>query len=205
MKKVSKFWSAFSAFALLVTLAAPVAANHHEGFSVPSGNYALEDTHGYIVFSYSHLGFSKPHLRFDRFNVSLDADASKPAESKLSVTVDAASINSQVEAFDDHLNGADFFETEKYPEIAFVSTGMKRLEGDVFEVQGELTIKGVTKPVTLEATINKAANHPMQKKPTIGVSAKGTLLRSEWGLGKYAPAVGDEVTLDIQVELIKAE
>lgn len=195
------------AFALVVGLfgSGVVLADHHEGFGVPSGNYVLENTHGYITFSYSHLGFSTPHLSFDTFDVALTADASKPEASAVTVTIDANSINSRVEEFDDLLKGEDYFDSEKYPKISFISTGITRTGKDTFDITGALTIRDVTKPVTLAATINKAANHPMRKVPTIGVNAEGTLMRSEWGLGKYAPAVGDEVTLMVTAELIKAE
>ncbi|MEM1436906.1 MAG: YceI family protein [Pseudomonadota bacterium] len=194
----------FGALALLAALVAqPVSADNHAAFSVPTGTYKLEPTHGYIVFSYSHLGFSKPHLRFDSFDVTLNANSEQPDASTLAVTVAAASINSQVEEFDEHLNGEDYFDSTKYPEISFSSTKVTRSGDDTFEVVGDLTIKDVTKPVTLEATINKAANHPMRGKPTIGVSANGLIKRSEWGLGKYVPNVGDEVSMDIQVELIQ--
>lgn len=184
-------------------LAQPAAADDQPAFGVPTGTYKLEPTHGYIVFSYSHLGFSKPHLRFDSFDVTLNANSEQPDASVLTVTVAADSINSQVPEFDEHLNGEDYFDSEKYPEISFTSTKVTRSGDDTFEVVGDLTIKEVTKPVTLEATINKAANHPMRGKPTIGVSAHGKLKRSEWGLGKYVPNVGDEVSMDIQVELIQ--
>ncbi|MEM6708270.1 MAG: YceI family protein [Pseudomonadota bacterium] len=185
--------------------AAAALADHHEGFGVPSGNYVLEDTHGYITFSYSHLGFSTPHIGFDAFDVSLTADASKPEASNIAVTIDAKSINSRVAKFDEHLNADDFFDTAKYPEITFNSTAITRTGKDTFDITGDLTIKDTTKPVTLAATINKAANHPMRKVPTIGVNAEGKLMRSEWGLGKYAPAVGDEITLMVTAELIQAK
>ncbi len=173
------------------------------GFAVPSGAYELENTHGYITFSYDHLGFSTPHVGFNSFDVALNADSEDPSKSTVSVTIDASSIDSRVEEFDKHLIGSDYFDTANHPEITFASTGMVATGENTFDVTGDLTIKGVTKPVTLNATINKAANHPMRGVPTIGLSATGTLSRSEWGLGKYVPAVGDEVTLNITVELIK--
>lgn len=117
------------------------------------------------------------------------------------MVIDAASINSRVAKFDEHLNGDDFFDTANHPSISFDSTSVTKTGDNTFDVTGDLTIKGMTKPVTLAATINKAANHPMRKVPTIGISASTTLLRSDWGLGKFAPNVGDEVTIDIQVEM----
>ncbi len=179
------------------------AANSAVGFDVPSGTYELENTHGYITFSYDHLGFSTPHVGFNSFDVELTANIDNPAESSVNVTIDASSIDSRVDEFDKHLNGTEYFDTANHPEITFASTEMVATGDNTFDVTGNLTIKGVTKPVTLNATINKVGNHPMRNIPTIGLSASGTLSRSAWGLGKYAPVVGDEVTLFITVELIK--
>lgn len=173
-------------------------------FDVPSGEYVLEETHGYITFSYSHLGFSTPHVGFDTFSVNLQADQKNPANSKVSVDIDATSINSRVDLFDEHLNGPDYFDTANYPKITFNSTSIKQTSATSLEVNGDLTIKEVTKPATLNVTINKAAIHPMRKVPTIGMSAQGKVSRTELGLGKYAPAVGDEVTIYVTAELIKA-
>ena len=187
------------AAALLSTSYAASAAD----FPVPSGTYELENTHGYITFSYSHLGFSTPHVGFNEFDVTLNADSDNPEKSAVSVTINAASIDSRVEEFDKHLVGADYFDTANHPTITFESTSITAGEGNTFTVVGDLTIKGVTESVTLDATVNKAANHPMRRVPTIGLSASGKLLRSKWGLGNYAPAVGDEVTIYLSVELIK--
>lgn len=192
----------------IIALVAAVVLGHPQlaaaaTFAVPSGSYELENTHGYITFSYNHLGFSTPHVGFNNFAVSLEANSEDPAQSSVAVTIDAASIDSRVDEFDKHLNGKNFFDTANHPEITFKSTKMIATGETTFDVTGDLTIKGITKPVTLSATVNKAANHPMRKVPTIGLTAEGTLLRSEWGLGNYAPAVGDEVTLNITVEMIK--
>ena len=172
---------------------------------MPTGDYALDQTHAYITFSYDHLGFSSPHVGFDKLDATLKFNADDPESSSLSVVVDATSVNSRVADFDDHLNGADFFDTANHDEITFVASSITNTGENTFDVTGDLTIKGMTKPVTLAATINKAANHPMRRVPTIGVSATTTLLRSEWGLGKYAPNVGDEVSVTIEAELMQAE
>ncbi len=182
----------------LLALALPLAAS---AWDVPSGEYGLDKTHGYITFSYSHLGFSNPHVGFDRFEVSLNADAESPEDSSIEVLIDAASINSRVEVFDDHLNGENFFDTAKHPEITFVSTGISSTGENTFDIVGDLTIKGVTKSVTLNATINKAADHPFLQLPTIGVTAIAQVLRSDWELSRAVPMVSDEVSIFIDVEL----
>ena len=184
-------------------LALSLSTQSLANFSVPSGTYELEKTHGYITFSYNHLGFSTPHVGFNSFDVSLEADAEDPSKSSVQVTIDAASIDSRVDEFDKHLNGPDYFDTEKHPEITFSSTSMTSTGENTFAVAGDLTIKGVTKPIVLNATINKADKHPLRGVPTIGLSASGTVSRTEMGLGAYVPAVGDEVTINITVEMIK--
>ena len=169
---------------------------------VPSGEYTLDSSHGYITFTYSHLGFSNPRVGFNRFDTKLELDSSNPENSTVEVTIDASSIDSRVAEFNDHLNGSDFFNTAEYPTITFKSTKVEATGESTFDVMGDLTILGTTKPVTLATTINKAANHPMRNVPTVGVSASAILMRSEWGLDAYIPAVSDEVKLSIEVELL---
>ena len=186
--------------ALAASLAS-FAAGAMAAWDVPSGEYGLDKTHAYITISYSHLGFSNPHVGFDSFDVNLNADSENPENSKVEVLIDATSVNSRVESFNGHLNGKNFFDTANFPAITFKSTSIKSTGESTFDVTGDLTIKGITKPVTLAATINKAADHPMRKVPTIGVSATAKVSRSEWGLSRAVPNVGDEVTLMIEVEL----
>lgn len=190
-----------TALSLLLALSVLACGLVHADWNVPSGAYGLDKTHGYISFSYSHLGFSNPHIGFDEFEVVLQADADQPENSQLEVTIAAASIDSRVPLFDEHLNDEQYFDTTNHPKITFRSNEIVATGEDTFEVNGELTIKGVTAPLTLSANINKAGNHPISKLPTIGVSATGTLSRSAWGLSQYTPLVSDEVMLFIEVEL----
>ena len=182
-----------------------LALSAQAGMNVPSGTYGLDKGHAYITFSYSHLGFSTPHVGFNEFDVVLELDADNPEKSRLNVTIDAASIDSRVDVFDDHLRGADYFDTEKHPQITFRATRIEMTSDLEAKVTGDLTIKGITQPLTLEATLNKAANHPMLKVPTLGISARGSLQRSAFDLGKYAPAVGDNIDIYITVELPKTK
>ena len=185
--------------ATLLALPFSVSADLSE---VPSGEYNLDNYHGYITFTYTHLGFSNPRVGFNRFDAKLELDSSDPENSVVEVTIDATSIDSRVAEFNEHLNSADFFNTAEYPTITFRSTKVEATGGNTFKVAGDLTILGTTKPVTLTTTINKAGNHPMQNVPAVGVSASAKLMRSEWGLGAYVPAVSDEVELSIEVELL---
>tara|TARA_R110002049_G_scaffold138781_7_gene299202 strand:+ start:2738 stop:3337 length:600 start_codon:yes stop_codon:yes gene_type:complete len=198
MKKVLTGALAASMLSFSVTALADLS-------DVPSGKYTLDKTHGYITFSYSHLGFSNPHVGFNSFDVNVDLDSKNPEKSKVNVTIDASSIDSRVEVFNGHLNGENFFDTANYDTITFNSTKITAQDADTFTVNGDLTIKGITKPVTLVAELNKAANHPMRKVPTIGFSGEAKVKRSEWGLDRAVPAVGDEVTIYIEVELPQAK
>ncbi len=179
------------------------AAAKAEFSEVPDGIYDVDPEHGYIVFSYSHLGLSTPKVGFNSFTAVLDLDTESPAESTVDVTIDATSVDSRVPRFDEHLNSSEWLDTAQYPEITFESTGMKQTTDDTFEITGELTMKGITKPLTLTATINAAKIHPLKEIPVVGVSATGTVLRSDYGVDKYAPAVSDEVTVSIEVEMLK--
>ena len=173
--------------------------------AVPAGAYGLDKNHGYITFSYSHLGFSNPHVGFREFELEVILDNENVENSTVNVTIDATSIDSRLEEFDGHLNGPNFFDTANYPTITFESTSIEQTGDNTLNVTGDLTIKDVTKSVTLETTINKAGNHPMRNTPWIGVSAQTEVLRSEWGLNRAVPNVGDEVMIWIEVELPKAQ
>jgi polyisoprenoid-binding protein YceI len=147
------------------------------------------------------MGFSNPHVGFTDFDVALRLDSAKPELSEFSVTIVAGSIDSRVAEFNTHLKGADYFDVGAHPEIHFASSSLTMTSADTVTIEGMLTIKGVSKPVTLNATLNKAGMHPLAKVPTLGVSATAAIKRSEWGLGKYVPMVGDNVDIRIEVEL----
>lgn len=168
---------------------------------VPSGDYGLDKTHAYITLTYSHLGFSTPHVGFDSFELNLALDSDTPENSRVEVVIDVTSINSRVEKFDDHLNSADFFDTASFPEATFKSTSIERTGENTYNVTGDLTIMDVTKSIVLATTINKAAVHPMSKVPTVGMSGEATISRSELGLARAVPNVGDTVTIYVTAEM----
>jgi polyisoprenoid-binding protein YceI len=119
------------------------------------------------------------------------------------VTIDAKSVNTGFPMFNEHIQGEDFFDTAKIPNITFKSTAVK-FDGDKpVSVDGNLTIKGITKPVTLTITSFQLMPHPMLKKDAIGANAVAKIKRSDFNMGKYAPYVSDDVTLSIAVEAIK--
>jgi len=169
----------------------------------PAGIYKSEETHAYITFQYLHQGYARPTLRWNEFDATIDLNPSNPTDSKLSVTIDAASIDSGVERFDQHLVSADFFDVENHSEITFVSTSLSQTVTGSGTLNGMLTMKGISKPVTLDVKLNKVGEHFQTKKPIIGISASTQIKRSEWDLGLYTPLVGDEVDISIEIEFVK--
>lgn len=172
--------------------------------AVPAGSYKVDPTHAYINFQYTHLGLSKPTLSFDDFDIDLQLDNADPTKSSVNVSIDAASIITGSEIWTDHISGDDFFAIADNPTITFASTSFAAAGDDAYTVTGDLTIKGTTKPVTLDVTINGAMNHPMTGKPVVGITATGQVLRSDFGMGKFAPNVSDEVDLMITAEMGKS-
>ncbi len=164
--------------------------------------YTVDSSHTFPRFSYNHLGFSKQLSRFNKTTgtVTLDKAARSGA---VEVSIDMKSVDTGSSVFDGHIQGADFLDTANFPTATFKSTRVV-FEGEKpVSVEGNLTIKGVTKPVTLTVTSFQAMPHPMLKKDAIGANASTVIKRTEFNAGKYAPHVGDEVTLDIALEAIK--
>jgi len=182
----------------------PLAPGADVSTAVP-GVYKSEATHAYITFQYLHQGYARPTLRWNDFEATVNLDASNPTASTLNVTIDAASIDSGVEKFDEHLVSADFFDVANHPAITFTSTSLNQAAIGRGQLMGELTMKGITKPVKLDVTLNKVGENFRSKKPMIGISAKTRIKRSDWDLGKYTPVVGDDVDISIEVEFIKED
>ena len=181
--------------ALIVSLAAAAPA-----LAAPV-TYTVDNTHTFPRFSYSHFGYSTQLSRFDTTRGTVVYDAAAKTGS-VDITIDAKSVNTGYATFNEHIQGEDFLNTAKFPTSTFKSTKVI-FKGDKPEkVEGQLTIKGVTKPVTLTVTSFQAMAHPMLKKPAIGANAFVVIKRSDFGAGKYAPYVGDEVRIDIALEAI---
>ena len=165
-----------------------------------SGTYVLDPMHTIVLAQWNHMGFSNPSLNFANGTGQLVYDAANPAASSVQVTFPLSGITSFTPEFDTHLASGDFFDSAKFPEATFKSTSVAANGTNKFTVTGDLTIKGISKPVTLDVTLNGAGPHPMTKAPSIGFDATGTVKRSDWGLDYAAPAVSDEVTLRITTE-----
>jgi polyisoprenoid-binding protein YceI len=164
--------------------------------------YGIDPAHTAPYFEYSHFGYSNQLHRFDKTSGKIVLDRAAHAGS-VDVTIDATSVNTGLALFNGHIQGEDYFDTAKYPTITFKSTKVK-FDGDKpVAVEGNLTIKGVTRPVTLTVTSFQSMPHPMYKKDAIGANASAKLKRSEFNMGKSVPYVSDEVTLTIAVEALK--
>lgn len=171
-----------------------------------AATYTLDPAHTQVVYSWTHFGFSHPSGQFGKIQGTLEFDAAAPTRSKVEVTIDMASLNTNVPALDEHLQKEDFFDVAKYPQATFKSTKVEAgKDSKHLKVTGDLTLHGVTKPVVLEVTINKLGEHPMRKKPAAGFDATATLKRSEFGVGAYVPNISDEIALRITTETIAAD
>jgi polyisoprenoid-binding protein YceI len=162
-------------------------------------SYTIDPRHTYPSFEISHLGFSIQRGRFNTSAGKITLDTAAKSGS-IDVNIDAASIDTGLEALEKHLQGEDFFDVAKYPAITFVSKNLK-FDGDrLIGADGDFTLHGVTKPLILAIDHFRCGLHPMTKKLTCGANATTTIKRSEFGITKYVPAVGDEVKIAIQVE-----
>lgn len=161
--------------------------------------YTLDPTHTFPTFEISHLGFSTFRGRFDRTEGTVTLDTAKKSGS-VEVTIDVNSVSTGVAKLDEHLKNEDFFDAKKYPTITFRSTKFK-FDGDkVDEVSGDLTMHGVTRPVTLDVDDFNCKQHPLAGVWACGANLETKIKRSDWGISKYSPNVGEEVTLQIEVE-----
>jgi len=172
--------------------------------SAPAGVYEIDNAHAYIVFSYDHQGFSAPMLRFTTFDSTINLDPEDVSKSVVTTTIPVAEIDSGVEVFDGHLTSADWFDAETYPTISFKSTSIETSGDETGRITGDLTVRDVTKPVVLDVVFNKLGE-TRDGRPKIGFSGETTIKRSEFGLGKYVPYVGDDVTIRIETEYEKSE
>ena len=175
------------AIASSVTLAAPV-------------DYKIDPTHTATVFSWNHFGFSTPSANFTDIQGVIKVDNAKPSNSSVDVIIPISSVNTNVPALDKEFQEEAWFNAAKYPNITFKSTKVETTDKKNFKITGDLTVKGVTKPVVLDAVLNKQGDHPMTKAATVGFNATTSFDRSAFGIGNYVPNVGDKITVNITTE-----
>ncbi len=163
--------------------------------------YVAEPTHTFVHFEYSHFGYSTQHIRFNKTEAKVTLDRAAKTGS-VEVSIDLKSVDSGSN-LDEHIQGEDFFDSAKFPVASFKSSKLV-FEGDKLSaVEGNLNLKGVTKPVTLTVSSFMCMPHPMAKKDACGANASVTVKRSDFNMGKYAPYVSDDVTITIAIEALK--
>jgi polyisoprenoid-binding protein YceI len=169
-----------------------------------TSTYNIDGTHTFPRFSYSHFGMSTQLSRFNKTTGVVLLDKAAKTGS-VDVVIDMKSVDTGFSVFNGHIQGEDFLDTAKFPTATFKSTKVV-FEGEKpVAVDGNLTIKGVTKPVTLKVTSFTNMAHPMLKKDAIGADASVVIKRSEFNAGKYAPNVGDDVTITLSLEAVKVD
>ncbi len=162
--------------------------------------YKMDPGHTQVLFSWNHFGFSNPTANLGLGDGTIVFDEKDPAKSSVDVTLPLANLDTHVSALDEHLKKPDFFDADKFAVVTFKSTKVESAGGNKYKVTGDLTVHGVTKPVVLDATLNKSGMHPMMKVPTVGFDATATLKRSDFGVGAYVPNVSDEIKVRITTE-----
>jgi polyisoprenoid-binding protein YceI len=187
----------FRAAFVLVCAAAAAAAN-----AAPA-TYEIDPEHATVAFLVAHIGYAKVLGRFTAVDGTFEFDAEAGELDKVAVTIAAASVATDHEARDRHVRDADFLDAERFPDIAFAADSAQRTGERTFEITGELTLLGNTRPLVLQATLNKSAEYPIgDRAHVLGISARGRLARSEFGMtyGVANGLVGDEVEIIVEIE-----
>ena len=172
------------------------------GLPIPSGTYAVDKSHTYVIFSYLHQDLAYPLLRATDIDGELELDVGAMKNSAVSIAIAVDSIRTNLEYFDNELASRKFFHAEKYPHITFATYSYKPLSESLGELTGFVTIRDVTRPIVLSVTINGAMAHPTLNKPVIGFSATGSLSRSEFDLDRFLSDVSDHVDIRIEAEFL---
>ena len=167
--------------------------------------YTIDPTHTDVVAQWNHFGFSNPIAHFGQVQGTITYDADTVGNSRVEVMLPLDGLSAHVAAFDEHLRSADFFDAANFPEASFRSTAVEAAGEGRLRITGDLTIKGITRPVVLDTRINKVGDNPMTGQPTVGFDAVATIRRTEFDLGLYAPNVSDEVQLRITTEAAVAD
>lgn len=202
-----------SAFALSVAASTIAMTANADNFNeLPSGEYSLDKTHASVTWQVSHMGLSNYTARFTEIDATVDYNPENIEESVVTAKINPASVrtdypNADKKDFDKELATAKaWFNSEVHPSIDFKSTQIKMTGENTAIMTGDLTFLGVTKPVTLDVVLNGAMlSHPMKQIPAFGFSARGSIMRSDFGLDTYIPNVGDKVNLIIETEFVKGK
>ena len=192
---------ATGALSVLAPLAV-LAANTNPD-EVQPGAYTVEPYHTRVLFSVDHLGFNDYFGEFSGIKGILKLDPNNASGSQVDVTIPVESLSLTNPQLESELRGADWFDAAKFPAIRFVSRQVTRTGPKSAKIIGDLTMHGVTKPVELDAVFNAAGVDPLDKAYTAGFSARGQIKRSDFGVSKYVPMIGDDVTLTVSAAFEK--
>ncbi len=204
-------------FALPLLAAVPIIAyaNSHSEPAAPAapavdltkisgGNYVVENHHTQVSWTINHFGFNDYFGLFGQMTGTLSLDKANPAKSKVMIIIPINEVATSRADLNKHLMSPDFFDVAKYPTATFVSTSVVPMPDNKAKIMGNLTLLGVTKPVVLSAQLSGAGANLMSKRETIGFHATTTIDRTQWGLSKFAPAIGAKVELRISAAFEKA-
>lgn len=166
----------------------------------PTGAYRLDTAHSQVLFSITHLGLTAYYGRFDKLSGTLTFDANEPEKSATAITIATDSVSTPSDRLDDVLKSSAVFSTGQFPDATFKSTAVVKTGPDTGRITGDLTLRGVTKPVTLDVTFNGSAPDPLRDAYALGFHATAVIRRKDFGITGMAwePLVGDDVTLDIE-------
>jgi polyisoprenoid-binding protein YceI len=170
--------------------------------ALAADSYTIDSRHTFPTFEINHLGFSTQRGRFNSTSGKITLAPAQNSGS-IEVKIDTASIDMGLDAWDKHMRGEDFFNSEQFPALTFKSTKLT-FDGDkLVSADGDLTLLGVTKPVTLDVKNFSCGTHPMNKKPLCGADISTTIKRSDFGMTKYLPGISDIVYIEIPVEAFR--
>lgn len=192
MKKFTIIFSAFLVLSAFTTAVTP---------------WQNDDPHSQLGFTVTHLGISDVSGTFNDFDVTVNSTKPDFSDASFELTAKVASVDTRVEARDNHLKSADFFDAEKYSTLSFKSTSLKKAGKNAYKLTGDLTLHGVTRPVTMDLLYKGTVANPMSKKQTAGFQLTGTIKRSDFGIGDKFPAamISDEVRIKADGEFVQNE
>jgi polyisoprenoid-binding protein YceI len=169
--------------------------------------YEIDQAHTHLGFTAKHLAVATVRGRFNKFEGFFEGPDDDPTKAHGEVKIEVASLESRSDQRDTHLRSADFFDVEKYPDMTFKLTGLQLVDDENFKVLGDLTVKDITKPIVLDATVEGRLPDPFGGKERVGLSARGQLNRMDWGLNwdglaGAVPFASHTIKLEVDAEIV---
>jgi polyisoprenoid-binding protein YceI len=193
----------FLALSFLSVPSFAAASLSQDAATQPAGIYVVDTKHVSVHWKISHLGLSNYTARFDKIDGELNFDPKDPSKSTVRITIDPKSVNTGLPDFDKKLAGEGYFDSAKNPSITFTSTSIEKTSDTTGKITGDLSLNGVTKPVTLDTVFNGGAFNQYAGGHALGFSAKTKIKRSDFGMTTLLPAVGDDVEILIEIEFLQ--